>query len=286
MSVAVVGTPQDGVFTSGTGVSYAPGAGSNRVVVLALAHSSSSGQGVPVYTSVQPTYNAINMVQAGSFVVSSTARYMAGSLWYALEANLPGAAQTIVASWSDVTNHLNEADALGTAWTLSGVNQTTPVSATDSGNANSATSIAGAGLASTTGGMVLFNAAFNAGSGVGVTGPAGYTQDMPTTSFDFSGFAMMGHKAIVSGGTETPSVSWTGASAAVMLTANFQQAVSSTSRIPTAGAVTTGGNTPTVTPATSTVIQTFVARRSGILEPESVTVVCNRKIFLPSRKAA
>lgn len=275
MSVTVVGTTQANVFTSGTGISCAPGAGVNRAVVLALAHSSSSGNGSPVYTGVQPTYNGINMLQAGSFIVNSAVRYMAASFWYALEANLPGTAQTIVASWSDATNHLNEADALATIWTLSGVNQSSPVSATDSGNSNSVTTISGSGLAATSGGMVLFNAAFNPASSVGVTGPTGYTQDMTPTSFDFSGFAMSGHKAIGSAGTETPSVSWSGAATAAILTANFQQAVANTSVTPPVGTETVTGNTPTVTPATNTVIQTFVARRFS-----------TRKIFLPSRKAA
>ena len=283
MSVAVVGTPQAGVFTSGTGVNCTPGSGVNRAVVLALAHSSSSGNGPPVYTGVQPTYNGINLTQIGSFISNTTVRYAAVSFWLALEASLPSTSKPIVASWSDGTNGLNEADALATVWTLSGVNQTTPVSGTDSGATNSASSIAGAGLSATAGGIVLFNAAFNPGSSTGITGPSGYTQDMTFTPFDFSGYAMMGHKTIGSAGTETPAVSWTsGATSAAILTVNFQQAVGNTSETPPAGTITTTGNTPTVTPATNTVIQTFVARRGGqILEPKRLILRPSRTIILP-----
>lgn len=231
MSVAISGTPVTGTFTSGTGLSITAGAGSNRALVLALAHTSSSGGGVPVYTGVQPTFNAINLQQIGSFITNSAARYMCGSMWLMKEASIPSGAQTLVASWSDASNNLNEANALATVWTLTGVDQTTPVTATDSGSTNSATSIAGSGLSATAAGMVLFNGAFNAGSSTGVTGPTGYTQDLATTGFDFSGWGMMGHKAIGSAGTETPTISWTGASAAAILIANFQ-AVAPASFVP------------------------------------------------------
>jgi hypothetical protein len=190
-------------------------------LVLALAHSSSSG-GAPVYTGVQPTFNGVNLTQAGTLIVNGAAHWMLATMWYLLEASIPAGAQTMVASWSSGTNNMNEADALATVFTLSGVNQTSPVSGTDSGTTNSATTIAGAGLAATTGGLVIFSGAFNAGSAVGVTGPSGYTLDLTTTAFDFSGYAMQGHKAIASAGTETPSISWTAAAGAVILTANFQ----------------------------------------------------------------
>lgn len=55
---------------------------------------------------------------------------------------------------------------------------------------------------------------------------------------------------------------------------------SGSSVTPTVGATTVTGNAPTVTPALSTVITPFVARKSGVLMPRE------RKIFLPSRRAA
>lgn len=223
MSVAVVGTPLDiAFFTSGTGGAYTAGAGSNRVVVLAIQHSSTSGGGIPVYTGVQPTFGGVNMTQVGVFITNTTARYMCCSMWLLKEAGIPSGSQTMVASWSDASNNLNEPNALAVVYTLSGVDQTTPVTATDSGVTNSATSISGSGLASTANGLVIYGASFNASSSVGVTLPSGYTTDEAVTAFDFSGFAAAGSKPIVSSGTETPTVSWSGAAAAAILIANFQ----------------------------------------------------------------
>jgi hypothetical protein len=223
MSVAVVGTPAaPAPFTSGTGASYTAGTGSNRVVVLVLEHSSSSGGGTPVYTGVQPTFGGVNMTQVGLLITSTAVRYMCCSMWRLKEASIPAGANTIVASWSDAANNLNEANALAAIYTLSGVNQTTPVTSTGSGVGNSVTTVASSSVTSTSNGLVIYGVSFNASTGTGVVLPTGYTTDEAVNSFDFSGFAAAGHKAITSGGTETPSVSWTGAGGAAILAANFQ----------------------------------------------------------------
>lgn len=223
MSVAVVGTPATPApFTSGTGTSYTAGAGSNRVVVLVLEHSSSAGGGTPVYTSVQPTFGGVNMTQVGSFITSTASRYQCASMWLLKEASIPSGAQTMVASWSDATNNLNEANALATIYTLSGVDQGTPVTSTGSANGNSVTTITSSAVTSTTGGMTIYGVSFNASTAVGVSLPSGYTTDDTVTAFDFSGYAAGGHKAIVTGGSESPAVSWTGAGSAAILVANFQ----------------------------------------------------------------
>ena len=242
-TVSIVGTPQTGTFTSGTGRSYTAGAGTNRAVVLVLAHYSSSGGGVPNYTGVQPTYGGVNMTQVGTLKVNSTAPYLVLSMWYILDANIPTGAQTMVASWSDGTNALNEANALATIYTLSGVNQTVPVSATDTGFVSAATSVSGTGLTTTDGGLVIVNSVINPAGNTGV-GPAGYTVDF-ASAFDFSGFTVMAHKAIVTANTETPAVSWTGSSAGIIYTANFQTIT--VTPTPT----NTPTNTPTLTPTIS-----------------------------------
>ena len=282
MSVAVVGTPAGGVFASGTGVNYTAGAGSNRIVLLGLAHTSSAGVAPTVYSA--PTFGGTALTEVGSFIVNSTARFWVASLWLLKEASIPSGSQAVVASWSTGSNNLNEGNALSTLWTLSGVNQTTPVSATDSGTTNSATSVAGSGLSATGGGLVAYVCSY----GVDSTGtvPSGYTE-ASRNNFDFVGQASMGHKTISSAGTETPSFSWTGTAGAVILTANIQQSVAGTTITPSAGGASTTGNTPTVTPAQNTVIQTFVARHgSPLLEPDRRLIVPQRKIFLPLRKAA
>lgn len=223
MSVAVVGTPAAiAPFTSGTGTSYTAGAGSNRVVVLVLEHTSSAGGGTPNYTGVQPTFGGVNMTQVGSFITTTAARYMCASMWFLPEASIPSGAQTMVASWSNGTNNLNEANALATIYTLSGVDQTTPASSVGSNISNSATTIASSSVTSTTGGLVIYGLSFNASSGTGVTLPSGYTTDEAVTGFDFAGFAAGGNKAIGTGGTESPSASWTGAGGVAILAANFQ----------------------------------------------------------------
>lgn len=223
MSVAVVGTPATPApFTSGTGTSYTAGAGSNRVVVLVLEHSSSAGGGTPVYTGVQPTFNGVNMTQVGPLVTSTAARYQCASMWLLKEASIPSGAQTLVASWSDATNNLNEANALATIWTLSGVDQTTPMTSSGSATGNSVTTLTCSNVTSTTGGLMIYGVSFNASTAVGVSLPSGYTTDDAVTSFDFSGYAAGGHKAIVTGGTEAPAVSWTGAGGAALIAANFQ----------------------------------------------------------------
>lgn len=63
---------------------------------------------------------------------------------------------------------------------------------------------------------------------------------------------------------------------------------SNTGITPAVGAVTTAGNTPTVTPASSTVISPLVARKSGLLMPSRrLLIPTTKKIFLPPvRKAA
>ncbi len=224
MSVAVVGTPAaPAPFASGTGASYTAGAGSNRVVVLVLEHSSSSGGGTPVYTGVQPTFGGVNMTQVGLLITSTAVRYMCCSMWRLKEANIPAGANTMVASWSDATNNLNEANALAAIYTLSGVDQTTPVtSPVGSGIGNGVTTVASSSVTSTTGGMMIYGVSFNGSTDIGVVLPTGYTTNEAVTGFDFSGYAASGHKAIASGGAETPSVSWTGAGGAAILAANFQ----------------------------------------------------------------
>src|SRR6185312_4989238 len=260
----IINTPVTGTFTSGTGISYTAETGTNRAVVLILTQSSSSGQGTPLYTGFQPTYGGVNMVQAGSFINNSASRYMIVSMWYVLEANIPTGAQTMVASWNDTTNHLNEANAQAAIYTLSDVNQTTPCTATDSGTTNSATSISGSGLATTTGGIVLLGCAFNAGSNTGIT-PTNYTRDF-LTSFDFSGFGMMCHFFPQAITTETPVVSWTGAGTAAILTANFQPVTSITPTptiTPTVTATPTFTPTNTITP-TNTNTPTFTPTQNPI----------------------
>lgn len=223
MSVAIVGTPATpSPFTSGTGTSYTAGAGSNRVVVLVLEHSSSAGGGTPNYTGVQPTFGGVNMTQVGTLVTNATARCQCVSMWLLKEASIPSGAQTLVATWSNGTNNLNEADALAAIYTLSGVDQTTPMTSTGSGTGDSVTTVTSSSVTSTTNGMMIYGVSFNASTAVGVTLPSGYTTDESVTSFDFSGYAAAGHKAIVSGGAETPAISWTGAGGAAILAANFQ----------------------------------------------------------------
>src|SRR6185312_15426286 len=97
-----------------------------------------------------------------------------------------------------------------------------PVTAVDSGINSSVTSIAGAGLSATTGGVTISGVSFNAGSSIGVTLPAGYTTALPVNNCDFSGFGASGYKTISTSGTETPSTSWSGTANAAVLVANFQ----------------------------------------------------------------
>jgi len=143
-------------------------------------------------------------------------------MWYMPEASIPSGAQTMTASWSTGANDLNEADALAVIYTLSGVDQTTPMTNFNSANGNAATTITCGSVTSTTGGMVLYGVSFNASTGTGVTLPSGYTTDEAVAPFDFSGFAAGGHKAISTGGTEAPAVSWTGAGGVTIIAANFQ----------------------------------------------------------------
>lgn len=224
MSVAVVGTPTAGIFTSGTGVSYTAGAGSNRAVVLTLSHTAAAG-GTPNYTGVQPTFGGVNMIQAGTLITNTVSRWFAQSCWYLPEASIPSGAQTMVASWNSGTNNLNEADALASIYTLSGVNQASPTSGTDSGVSNAAAgTISGSGLVVTAGSLVVLTCGCNAASNTLVT-PAGYTQTQKT-GFDFSGYCDQAYKAILSNGTETPAVTWTGSSdTASIMTINFQPLV-------------------------------------------------------------
>lgn len=57
--------------------------------------------------------------------------------------------------------------------------------------------------------------------------------------------------------------------------------------VPTVGSLTTSGAAPTVTPANSTIITPFVARREGrIIAMEKRLLIPNRKIFLPTRRVA
>jgi hypothetical protein len=228
MSVSLVGSATTvSPFVSGTGVSYAAGAGSNRVVLLILMHSSSSGDGVPVGTGIQPTYNGVNMLSAISFVTSGVARYQCGSAWICKEANIPGSAQTINATWSNASNNLNEADGLALVATFSGVDQTTPVSSNATGLVDNDTTITCGAVATTNGGMAVYGLSYNASTGTGTTLPSGYTTDMSITPFDFSGFGAAGHKS-VSAGSDSPAASWTGAGGAIIMGLNLKAFVANT----------------------------------------------------------
>lgn len=67
----------------------------------------------------------------------------------------------------------------------------------------------------------------------------------------------------------------------------FKEAVADTGIAPTAGSDNFTGNAPTVTPAQNTVIKPFVARKSGLLEPDRrLLVPVARKVFLPTLKQA
>lgn len=91
-----------------------------------------------------------------------------------------------------------------------------------------------------------------------------------------------------SAGTQSNSFNWAGAttSAQAFMFGLLPAGGSNTGITPTAGSDNFTGNAPTVTPALNTVIKPFVARKSGVLEPDRRLLIPDRRIFLPTFKRA
>ena len=161
--VALVGTPK-AVVGGGT---VAADAGSNRVVVIALGRrNSGTSTATPTVTAL--TWGSLSL-NAGITLASRQSSTGNGrcstNIWYVKEADIPAGAQTLSASWS-VSPMAGSGD-LFTVYTLSGVNQTTPIDTTvnvNNGNGADPWTMSGAvagGSAQITSGCVFAQAAFS-----------------------------------------------------------------------------------------------------------------------------
>lgn len=123
----ILGTPTQ--VTGGSG-SYAPESGSNRVVVFALS-GGTSDTGSSITPSITAfTYGSASLAN-GQVIVANQAGVGNGAnfrawLAYVKEANLPGSAQIPTATWS---NAMVGSDLI-MCFTLSSINQTTPIDGT------------------------------------------------------------------------------------------------------------------------------------------------------------
>lgn len=204
MAVAIAGTP---AIVDGGG-SYTAETGSNRLVVWTFG-AVKSNENPPALTGV--TFGAVAMT-LGVTVISADQTYALASFWYIKEADIPGGSNAFTPSWSVTPN-----DTLyqGYAWTLTGVDQTTPVVDTDGAFGTASSSLTGSGLTVTADGIALAHATKNEDADNFNT-PAGYTK-ASLGNYSFSGHGVTLRKLITGAGTESPNVTFTSANAALAL---------------------------------------------------------------------
>ena len=130
----------DAALVSGTqitgGGTYTAGAGSNRLVVIALARRmAGTTTTTPNVTALTWGSRSIGAGITEAVHQASTSNGRCNAyVWYVKEADIPAGAQTLAATWNVTMGGSGD---LFTVYTLSGVNQTTPVNTTvmvDNGN--------------------------------------------------------------------------------------------------------------------------------------------------------
>lgn len=155
---------------------------------------------------------------------------------------------------------------------------TNPTSLTVNGAAQNAAANALAIYAMVLKGAAGNGAAFSAGA------TAGWTNTGIFSANNNGIGAILGYKILSAlETTQAVSPTWPTGTPCAGVLATFDQAGSgsNTTLTPTVGSNNFTGNAPTVTPATNSVVTPFVARKSGLLEPDRRLLVPSRKIFLP-----
>jgi hypothetical protein len=176
MAVAVVGTPT----VIDAGGTYTAEAGSNRLMVFALANRTSDTS-----ISITPTITAFTagatslangqLISAVETANGSGANQRAG-LWYVREADIAGGALTITPTWS----HPMQSTTKIACYTLSGVHQLFPIGTTVT-KAQSSTTAWQQDITAAANSAHLSAAVWGAG-GISATSGAGYTEVMDHTN--------------------------------------------------------------------------------------------------------
>lgn len=203
-----------------SGGAYTAAAGSDRLLVWPFGAMKST-ETAPVISTV--THGAATLTQAGSSAVSATQSYAFADEWYLKEANIIAGSQTMTATFSVVPN---DTTYQGNAYTLTGVDQTTPLVDSDIAVGTAVTGLTSPSVDVEAGGVAIFIVVKDSDSDTFNT-PSGYTK-VSLGNFGFSGAAAAYSKLITSAGTEAPAITWTGAGNGALKIASFRR-VGSTS---------------------------------------------------------
>lgn len=212
MAVAIAGTPA----AVNDGGSYTAEAGSNRLVVWTFGAMKST-ENPPVISGV--TFGGVAMSLAVTSISAAQA-FALTSVWYLKDADIPSGSQALVISWSVEPN---DTTYLGRCYTLTGVDQTSPLVDTDGAVGSSVASLQGGGLTVEAAGVVIAHASKSENTDNFNT-PSGYTKTS-LGNYGFSGHSVVYDRLISGAGTESPSVTFTSANASLSL-ASFRQVAS------------------------------------------------------------
>ncbi len=201
MAVAIAGSAE--IAESATGghpTTYTAAAGSNRLL-LCLFDAEDTGN-----TIVSIKFGTTVMTEGLAFYES--AQDSQTFAYYLKEADIPAGAQAIDVTWGGA--NADDPEWVGMIYTLTDVDQTTPVDDSASENEASATTWTGPSVTSTDDGAVfaLCGTGSNHSAASSIT-TANWTTD--AVDYNISGYdAMFGHKFVTTGAAETPVADWNG----------------------------------------------------------------------------
>jgi hypothetical protein len=186
-------------FVAGSGLSYTPDSGSNRIVLLLFGARSTSSRTISstTHNSVAATATGRNQSLGTNYTYAATARWIESAVQ---------ASGSFANTWSGAMTDAGR----GGAITLIGVDQTTPVVEEDIDGTTTTDTITSAGVAVAAGDLIISTVACNTTSTV-TSAPSGYSVLWNVTGTGSATVKYVAYYKTISGaGTETPSYTFNG----------------------------------------------------------------------------
>lgn len=240
--VSIVGT-RTNIDSAG---SCTAGAGSNRVVVLTVGAEPTATSSDLVVSALTYGTNSIanaQVVEAVTSVRGGSVERVRSAIYYIKEANILSGAQTVTVTF----NQAITGTAKITCYTLSGVDQTTPVENTQSAGSIASSDPWTSSVTLANNSFAVLNAVANSNT-VTATPDGAWTEDRDVD--DGGARVVIQSKDTSTGGSTTWTVDWSGATGGTLAIASFGEVAASPPTFSVAPAI--GTRTTSSIPVTAT----------------------------------